>query len=201
MQTAAKTIYTTLEILKEEGGELPGREIVKKIPSKITLTEWEKERYEKSGYIRWQSILHFYTIDCSKAGFLRKQKGVWYITEEGENALSLGAVGLLEAARNKYKKWDEEREKDIEQDLEEIIDGDDGIEKAQKANLEQYEEIAAEGIKKFICELNPYEFQDLIAALLRAMDYFTPFISPKGRDGGLDIIAFQDPLGVKPPRI
>lgn len=33
------------------------------------------------------------------------------------------------------------------------------------------------------------------------MGYYTPFVSPKGRDGGLDIIAFQDPLGAKAPRI
>ena len=47
----------------------------------------------------------------------------------------------------------------------------------------------------------PYEFQDMVAALLRAMGYFTPFISPKGRDGGIDIVAYQDPLGAKSPRI
>lgn len=41
----------------------------------------------------------------------------------------------------------------------------------------------------------------MVAALLKAMDYHTPFISPKGRDGGLDIVAFSDPLGAIPPRI
>jgi predicted Mrr-cat superfamily restriction endonuclease len=33
------------------------------------------------------------------------------------------------------------------------------------------------------------------------MGYHTPFISPKGKDGGIDIIAYQDPLGLKTPRI
>jgi restriction system protein len=49
--------------------------------------------------------------------------------------------------------------------------------------------------------MNPYEFQYLVAALLRAMGYFTPYVSPKGRDGGIDIIAYQDPLGANVPRI
>lgn len=31
--------------------------------------------------------------------------------------------------------------------------------------------------------------------LPRAMDYYTPFIAPKGKDGGIDIIAYLDPLG------
>jgi len=57
------------------------------------------------------------------------------------------------------------------------------------------------GIKDFIAKKKPYDFQFLIGALLRAMGYYTPFISPKGRDGGVDIIAYSDPLGVKIPRL
>lgn len=41
----------------------------------------------------------------------------------------------------------------------------------------------------------------MVAALLRAMGYFTPFVSPKGKDGGLDIIAYSDPLGATSPRL
>lgn len=201
IQTAAKTVYTAFEILKEEGGELPGKDVIERIPQKIILNEWETTRYEKSGYIRWQSILHFYTIDCSKAGYLRKQSGIWYLTAEGEKALELGAVGLLESASKKYRSWDKERKKDVEPDIEEIIEQGDETEKILKANLEQLEEKAIEGIKQYIINLNPYEFQDLIAALLRAMGYYTPFVSPKGRDGGLDIIAYRDPLGATVPRI
>mgnify|MGYP006900799572 CR=1 FL=1 len=67
MACAVKTVYATFEILKESDGNLPSKEVMNKIPGKINLTDWEKERYEKTGYIRWQSILHFYTIDCSKA--------------------------------------------------------------------------------------------------------------------------------------
>ncbi len=35
----------------------------------------------------------------------------------------------------------------------------------------------------------------MVAALLRAMGYYTPFISPRGKDGGVDILAYQDPIG------
>ena len=47
----------------------------------------------------------------------------------------------------------------------------------------------------------PYEFQDLTAALLRGMGYFTPFVAPAGKDGGVDIAAYRDPLGTSSPRI
>ena len=56
-------------------------------------------------------------------------------------------------------------------------------------------------IKDYIQNLDPIDFQKLVAALLRAMGYHTPFISPRGKDGGVDIIAYSDPLGLKEPRI
>ena len=48
------------------------------------------------------------------------------------------------------------------------------------------EQMALEGIEEAINEKGPYEFQDLVAALLRGMGYHTPFIAPKGKDGGVD---------------
>src|ERR1035437_3935037 len=106
IQVATKTIFATFKILKEAGGHLPGKQVIDKIKETVTFTEWETKQYEKSGYIRWQSILHFYTIDCIKAGFLVKKKGVWYITEEGEKAIELGPIELLNKVRSEYKKWD-----------------------------------------------------------------------------------------------
>jgi restriction system protein len=200
-QSAIKTVFAAMQILKDAGGRLPGREVIQKIAERIKLTDWEKERYEKTGYVRWESILHFYTIDCIKAGFIYKQKGIWILTEEGEQALKLGEVKLHELASTKYREWASVNKKDkpgMEPDSESIlVEG----EQAQKANLTQLEEQATEGIKNFINEKNPYEFQDLVAALLRAMGYHTPFIAPKGKDGGIDIFAFNDPLGATMPRI
>jgi predicted Mrr-cat superfamily restriction endonuclease len=89
---AAKVIYAAFQILKENGGELNGREVIKQVGEKIELDEWAKSK-------------------------------------------------------------------------------------------------------------NAYEFQDLAAALLRGMGYYTPFVAPTGKDGGVDIIAYRDPLGTVSPRI
>jgi len=43
--------------------------------------------------------------------------------------------------------------------------------------------------------------QELVAALLEAMDYHVSWIAPPGKDGGVDIHAWTDPLGTKPPHI
>lgn len=196
--SATKTIFEAFKILKEEGGNLPGREVIEKIPNRIEFSEWEKQVYEKTGYIRWRSIMHFYTIDCIKAGYMRKSKGVWYLTPEGEEAMKLGSEKMLHSATVLYKKWAVENKRNNKEPDEEI---EDNSEQVQKANLDQLEEQAIGGIKEFITKMNAYDFQDLVAALLRAMGYHTPFISPKGKDGGIDIIAYQDPLGIKTPRI
>ena len=33
------------------------------------------------------------------------------------------------------------------------------------------------------------------------MGYYTPFVAPQGKDGGVDVIAYRDPLGAVSPRI
>ena len=63
---AAKLIYSALSILRDNGKEMPMRELMSKVENDVTLDEWDKSRYEKSGYIRWQSILHFFrTLHCA----------------------------------------------------------------------------------------------------------------------------------------
>ena len=199
---AVKTIYEAFRILKAEGGVLPGKTVIDRVRENLTFTDWEKEVYEKTGYVRWESIMHFYTVDCMKAGFLRKSKGTWYLTPEGEEAIKKGGVGLLESATSAYRKWaTENKTKSKIPANEEPAELEDNIEQTQKANLDQLEEQAVAGIRQYLVNKGPYEFQDFVAALLRAMGYYTPFVSPKGRDGGIDIIAYQDPLGVKNPRI
>jgi restriction system protein len=197
---AEKTIFATFKILKDAGGEMSGKDVLTKIRDTVEFNEYEKHRYEKTGYIRWESILHFYTIDSMKAGFLRKQKGLWILTKEGESAIKLGPEELLSTATKIYREWDANRKK--EKPNEEELDGiniDKG--QAQKALLNQYEDDANNGIRNYVINKNPYEFQDLVAGLLESMGYHISNIAERGPDGGIDIIAYTDPLGTKQPRI
>lgn len=197
-ELAIKVIYAALQALKELGGEAPGREVIAAVEKRVHFDDWEKGIYEKSGYIRWQSVLHFYSIDCIKAGYLIKKKGVWYLTSEGDAALALGDSGLFKAAADAYKKWKLENQPVEQKDNQE---GDGEGEQEQEATIHEIEQLAVEGLKRQISIKNPYEFQDLIAALLRGMGYYTPFVAPHGKDGGVDVIAYRDPLGTISPRI
>jgi len=197
-ELAAKVIYAALQILKEKGGQAPGRDVVAEVEKRVPLDEWARATYEKSGYVRWQSILHFFSIDCIKAGYLVKKKGVWYLTPEGESALQLGDAGLLKAAVAAYRKWkDENRPPEDAEDQDVSEEG----QQSQEATIHEIEQLAIEGLNKEINQKNPYEFQELVAALLRGMGYYTPFVAPQGKDGGIDVIAYRDPLGTVSPRI
>ncbi|MCL2415130.1 MAG: restriction endonuclease [Bacteroidales bacterium] len=201
-QSAAKTVFAAFKILKETGGHLSGKQVMDKIRETIDLSDWEKETYEKSGAVRWETILRFYVNGGIRAGFLRRNKGVWYLTEEGEKAIILGHIKLLEKIDELYKAWAEvyhpRKGKKAKNESIEFVEDKTQI---QKTNLDLLMGEAISGIKDFIRSKNPYEFQDMVAALLRAMNYHTPFVSPKGKDGGLDIIAYNDPLGATTPRL
>lgn len=191
---AANVIHAALSILRDNAKEMPMRDLMAKIEKTVKLDDWARERYEKSGYVRWESILHFFSIDCVKAGYLVKKKGVWYLTPEGEEALKLGPEKLLDQAGAAYDKWREEHPKIREEKVEEETP-------TQVVSYDDVEQRAIEGLLQYINSKNAYEFQDLVAALLRGMGYYTPFVAPRGKDGGVDIVAYRDPLGTESPRI
>jgi restriction system protein len=105
---------------------------------------------------------------------------------------------LFKAATEAYRKWREANQPSEETE-------DQGVreegQQGQEATIHEIEQLAIEGLKKQIGVKNPYEFQELVAALLRGMGYYTPFVAPKGKDGGIDVIAYRDPLGTVSPRV
>ncbi len=191
---AEKLIHAAFSILRDNGKEMPIRDLLEKVEKAVKLDDWARERFEKSGYVRWESILHFVSIDCVKAGYLVKKKGVWYLTPEGEEALKLRPDNLLNEAGAAFKKWRAEHPVSREEEVEEKNP-------TQVVSYDDIEQRAIEGLQQYINSKNAYEFQDLVAALLRGMGYYTPFVAPKGKDGGVDIVAYRDPLGTESPRI
>jgi restriction system protein len=190
--------YEASRILKETGGSLHIKQIEEKLLERMKFDAWALENYESVQQPRWKWLLKFGTIAAVKAGFIVKKSGMWYLTAEGDTALLAGKEALWKKSGDAYAAWAAVNKKeqvstptDTEQDppvLSEIA-------------LEDIRSKARESIEFFLRSKNPYEFQDLVAALLRAMGYHTPFVAPKGKDGGIDIIAYQDPLGLTSPRM
>ena len=79
-----------------------------------------------------------------------------------------------------------------------------GAKAAEGVNFEELKDEIAEKSNQFIediiAALDPYELQDLVGGVLRAMGYKTRVAQP-GPDRGIDIFASPDGLGLEEPRV
>ena len=108
---------------------------------------------------------------------------------------------VMDATGERYQAWRKKRDAENVAEIQDTGEDDDRPDDTPALVLEDAEDRAREEIREFISSMGPYDFQDLVAALLRGMGYVTPFIAPKGPDGGTDVLAYLDPLGAKTPHI
>src|SRR3990172_8355879 len=79
-------LQTLFRVLLDHPDGIAARGALDTVASKIELTEHEAGEYETGGR-RFDKILRFATVDAVKAGWMTKNKGVWAITEAGQEAL------------------------------------------------------------------------------------------------------------------
>lgn len=181
-------------------------EALQALASRVTLTPYEADNYE-SGSRRFEKIVRFATVDCVKAGWLVKDKGIWSITDEGRKAHAelTDPEAFYRRACKLYAEWKASQpDAEVAPAHGPTTSGPDDAETSAKAvsvTFEEAEEQAWAEISQYLRAMNPYDFQDLVADLLRAMGYHVTWVSPPGKDGGLDILAWPDALGTRPPRI
>ena len=189
---------------------LPARDALHQLAAKVTLTPYEAGDYESGGR-RFEKVVRFATVDCVKAGWLVKEKGTWSVTDEGRQALDdySDPEAFYRRAVKLYAEWKASQPNadagdtvtNLLKPTEEISETVDTSAKAVSVTFDEAEEQAWTEISTYLRAMNPYEFQDLVADLLRAMSYHVSWVSPPGKDGGVDILAWPDPLGTRPPRI
>ena len=64
-------MFAAMKILSKNGGSMPIRVLMQEIEKAVELSDWEKEVLENTGNIRWQSNMHFTSVDYVRAGFLK----------------------------------------------------------------------------------------------------------------------------------
>jgi restriction system protein len=83
-----------------------------------------------------------------------------------------------------------------------LTDGDDSEEDVTEAtSLENAQDEARAEILAFIGKMPPFDFQAACAKLVDALGHRVSWISPPGPDGGLDFVAYADPIGATGRRI
>jgi len=176
---------------------------LKRLATSTELTPYEQGSYASTGGRRFEKIVRFATVDCVKAGWLLKNKGVWSITDAGKTAMTAypNPEAFYREAIRLYRAWKQnEVPAELAGSLEELSQVETASAEA-RVTFEQAEEQAWSEIEAYVRTMAPYEFQDLVADLLKALGYHIAWVSPPGKDGGVDIIAHTDPLGTQSPRI
>jgi restriction system protein len=199
--TARRTgelLRKVFDLLWDKPDGLPAREVLDSVGKTTKLTDYENGSYDSSpNDRRVDKIIRFATVDLVKAGWLVKSKGSWILTDIGKDAYKKYKDPELfyKEATRLYHEW---KKSSLKSSAPEVFK-----EEPVKEYLafEEAEENAWEQIKNYLLAKNPFEFQNLVADLLNAMNYHVAWVSPPGKDRGIDIIAYNDPLGTTIPRI
>jgi restriction system protein len=194
-QRRGEILRGIFKILIDHPEGLQAKDVLSELEIVVPPTDFEKSTFPKNPTIRrFEKLARFHTITTTKAGWLIKEKGQWSLTEEGIKAYErfTDPEEFAKEARRLYFEWKREQADSKEDDEDEL---------SAATTLEEAEESAWATIEDYIRDMNPYDFQELVAGLIHAMGYHIAWISPPGPDKGIDIIAHKDPLGVEGPRI
>lgn len=203
IQRTGTHIRKLFDILLAHPDGIQAAEALNKLASKVDMTPYEAGLYESTGSRRFEKIVRFATVDCVKAGWLLKAKGVWSITEAGKKAMVAysDSEAFYREAIRLYRAWRQNSESaQSVENLEDLSSADAATAEAS-VTFEQAEEQAWNEIEAHLRSMPPFELQDLVSDLLKALGYYIAWVSPPGKDGGVDIIAHTDPLGTQAPRI
>ncbi|EQD52344.1 Mrr restriction endonuclease [mine drainage metagenome] len=195
------------ELLRVAPEGLQASEALRQLALRVQLTPYEAGDYESGGR-RFEKIVRFATVDCVKAGWLSKHKGVWVLSTEGLRAYErwTDPEAFYRAAVRLYHAWKRAQPDaplaDSTANTAEVASFTNAsAAEIASLSLDQAEELAWTAITQFLNSMPPYLFQQLVGDLLSAMGYHVAWVAPPGKDGGTDLLAYNDPLGTRPPRI
>jgi restriction system protein len=190
-------VRRVFSVLLDQPDGLPAKEVLARLESVVPPTPFEASEYPKHpGVRRYEKIVRFSTIKAVKAGWLLKDKGRWSLSDAGREAFKCykDPQEFEREAVRLYHQWAGSQPPSDEEE-------GSGEDTTAVATLEEAEQAAWKEIEEYLTNLAPLDFQNLVAAILRGMGYHVAWVAPAGPDGGMDIVAFSDPLGTQRPRI
>ena len=171
--------------LWQESAGLPVGDILAHIPQATPLTEYEREDFPSTHTPMYARVIRLATTPFARAGWLVKNKGRWFLTDEGKRACKsfASADAFYQEAGRIFDEWQQNRS-------------------LQALVTEEAEEKAWEQIQRYLQEMRPYEFQGLVEELLVAMGYHLAWAAPPEKDRGfVNFVVYSDPLGLSIPRM
>ncbi len=170
-------LQETLRFLSNQPDGASPCEVFDAVRHRLNVSGVELAPYDTQPDTEIETIIRFTTLRATKAQWMVKRDGTWYITEAGKDALvkyteSEGSASRFDACvpsleegsrcdRNNCKRWGGDRHRL-------------GTARGAEASftLDDAKERARDSIRVRLKDLDPYEFQDMVAALLRGMGYY-----------------------------
>lgn len=183
------------DVLADNPEGIRARDALAEVEKRLGLTDYEAANYPGSDIRRFEKTVRFQTINAVKAGWMVKEAGVWTATEDGLAAYRAypDPEQFLVEAQKLYRAWEAAQQPPEEDEEEEQASASITVELAEEASWNEVREVLG--------TMDPHGFQGLVAGLLRGMGYHVSWVSPPGKDRGIDIVALADPIGTKGPRV
>ena len=121
------------KILEEHQDGLRARDALEQLRNSVTLTEYESGMYA-AGALRFDRNVRFATIDCVKAGWLLKRKGVWSVTDTGREAFNAHPApgDFYRRAVELYREWKATQDDEADNESAEEIEASITYEQAEE---------------------------------------------------------------------
>ena len=187
------------EIVSEHESGIHASKVISELERRMPPEGDERGSYESHPDMSKLGIqAMFVSTGLVKAGWIRKLNGTWAVTEEGRAALKKypSSADFHAELKRLYRLW---QNNDVA--LSGSDDDDASLDAPTSIAYEAAQEQAAMDIQSYLGKIPPNTFEELIEHLLRAMGYYVPYRTTGGADGGIDIVAYEDPLGAKGARI
>jgi restriction system protein len=194
----AEVARAIVEIVAGEEQGIRRLDLIKRLEAKIAPRPEERGSYDAHPSLSKFAVQSlFVSAGTVKAGWVKKQNGLWTITTEGREALKTfpDANKFHDKLIELYRAWRKGAAALAEVDSPVIESA------AGSLALGEAEEQSATDIQNYLKNLPPQQFEELIGHLLTAMGYHVNYAADGGADGGIDLVAYEDPLGARGARI
>ncbi len=185
LKRTAEFLRVVIDVLWSKPDGLPAGEILTKIRTVVPLMGDEIEYLPSTHIPRYEQLTRQAVNPLVEAGWLIKNKERWYLTDDGKAACKTfrNAEEFYKAALQVY---DHKRQ----------------LRDALSVIVEEAEEKAWVQVWRYLQEMNPVEFKNMVADLLQALGYTVDWIAPPGKSRGhIDMIAYAGSVTGAGPRI
>ncbi|MBU8730761.1 restriction endonuclease [Cytobacillus oceanisediminis] len=143
---------------------------------------------------------HFYDPKEGNPAYPNTIRVKWEEVMVSRDSLSQAARNSLGSVLTVFRidAWGKEIDELVEHPFLEPDDVDDEL--GEDEVIEDLVSKASVMIQDKVDQLDPWKMQELVGGLLQAMEYNVR-ISPKGPDGGIDVLAYKDAFGFEKPII